>query len=88
MTYHERKAKALGLGLNEDEIRLLFFIWASCPAAGYFNFMASNTCFATGQFLLISLDLENKGFLEAKPNDQASVRLTASGLKAFYDLQS
>ena len=87
MTYHERKARQLGLDFNEDEIRLLFYVWSSSSKDAYSDFMRSGTCFAKGYFLMISQKLEVGGYFEADPNAQAAVKLTQRGLDVFYALQ-
>ena len=87
MTYHERKARQLGLNLNEDEIRLLFYVWSTSSKEAYSDFMRSGTCFAKGYFLMVSQKLECDGYFMADPNEQAAVRLTQKGMDAFFALQ-
>ena len=88
LTYHERKAKAMGLDLAEDDIRFLFYIWSVCKDGSYCEYMQSETCFAHANYIFVSTKLEREGFLEGNPSNSGAVRLTAKGLQLFYDLQA
>ena len=88
LTYHERKARVMGLDLSEDHIRFLFYIWSVSNGGGYCEYMQSETCFAQPNYILVSEKLECDGFLEDDPANPAAVRLTAKGLQLVYDLQA
>lgn len=64
----------------EEELRLLYYVWASTSDCEWCDFMARDTCYASGVFCIVSIVLAYRhSLLELNEEDPSSVRLTQAG---------
>lgn len=88
MTAKERKARSLGVPLDDGEIRLLYYVWAACCGIEFCDPLQSSVYEDCGRILVATSWLLGAGYIEANPADESKFRLTKEGLELVYDLQS
>lgn len=88
MTAKERKARSLGVTLDDGEIRLLYYVWAACSGMEFCDPLQSSVYGDCGRILVATSCLLGAGYIEANPADESRFRLTKEGLELVYNLQS
>jgi hypothetical protein len=81
-----RKARLLGYNLTEEQLRLLYYVWAKCDSTSYCNILDGGTCYAHPNFQLIRFNLEAEEFLESDANDATFIRLSDKGRNLIMKL--
>ena len=73
------KARMLGHNLSQEQISLLYYLWAKNDSTSYCSLVNSETCYKNTDYLPGAMNLYADGFLEIDDNDASSYRLSKTG---------